>query len=415
MVRAAIVTIGDEILIGQIVDTNSAWLGKQLNELGVSVERIISISDSREDILSTLSSCIETFDITLVTGGLGPTKDDITKQVLCELFGGDMVQHRESFLKTQEIIERSNFSMNELNRLQSLVPSSCEVILNSHGTAPGMIFRAGSNLLIAMPGVPFEMQEMSTNSVFDIIKNSFTLHSNIHRSIVTFGIAESMLAERIQLWESGLPEVLHLAYLPNPSRVKLRLSAYDVADKELVERLIDRQFDALKSIIPEYYIGDEETEVEVELSQLLRQRAETLSVAESCTGGTIASKLTRYDGASSLFLGGVVAYCNEIKISMLGVDKQDIDRYGAVSEQVVRQMACGVRRAMGSTYSIATSGIAGSGGGTAEKPVGMVWIAIDTPQGTFSLLHQFSKLREPNIQRASSQALYMLLKHIRLL
>lgn len=412
MVRTAIVTIGDEILIGQIVDTNSAWLGKELNQLGIAVERILSIGDSREDIFSTLASCVENYDLTLVTGGLGPTKDDITKHVLCDLFGGELIQHQASYDSTKEILERVKVEMNIYNEQQSLVPNVCEVIVNRHGTAPGMLFRKGKNIVISMPGVPFEMKEMCSSSVFDILKNNFNLNSNVHQSIVTFGIAESTLTEKIAVWEDSLPEYLHLAYLPNPNRVRLRLSAYDVIDEMAVRGEIDARFKELSKIIPEYYIGDEQTEVEVSLSNIVKQRGESLSVAESCTGGTIASKLTKYDGASQFFLGGVVSYCNSMKISVLGVDACDIDAFGAVSQQVVEQMARGVRKLTGSTYSIATSGIAGSGGGTAEKPVGTVWIAIDTPQGTFSKLHTFSKLREPNIERASSQGIYMLLKHI---
>lgn len=412
MIRTAIVTIGDEILIGQIVDTNSAWLGKELNGLGITVERILSIGDSQDDIFSTLAACVENYDLTLVTGGLGPTKDDITKQILCDLFGGELVQHQASYDSSKEILDRVNVEMNIYNEQQSLVPNVCEVILNHHGTAPGMLFRKENNILISMPGVPFEMKEMCSGYVFDILKNNFKLNSNVHQSIVTFGIAESILAERIFDWEDNLPEYLHLAYLPNSNRVRLRLSAYDVVDERSVKDEIDVQFNRLSEIIPEYYIGDEQTEVEVSLSNIIKQRGESLSIAESCTGGEIASRITKYDGASQFFLGGVVSYCNSVKISTLGVDSSDIEDFGAVSGLVVEQMAQGVRKLTGSTYSIATSGIAGNSGGTVEKPVGTVWIAIDTPQGTFSKLHTFSKLRVPNIERASSQGIYMLLQHI---
>lgn len=411
--KVAIVTIGSEILAGQIVDTNSAWMCKELSRIGVSVEMILSISDKRDDIYSTLDSCVSKFDLTLVTGGLGPTKDDITKSVLCEVFGGQLIQHEQSFQQTKEILGLLKVNMNELNCQQSMVPDSCEVIVNCNGTAPGMLFRREDHVLIAMPGVPFEMKEMCTNSIFKIIKENFKLQSNIYCSVVTFGIAESVLAEKIAQWEEDLPKYLNLSYLPSYNRVRLCLSAYGIMDKVSVEQEIVEKFVCLQHIIPEYYIGDEDTEVEVSLAEYLKNRGESLSVAESCTGGAIASKLTRNNGASDFFLGGVIAYDNRIKESVLGVKAEDIDEFGAVSCQVVEQMAQGVRRLMKTTYSIATSGIAGSSGGTEQKPVGTVWIAIDTPQGTFSELHTFSKLREPNIERSSSQGMFYLLKHIK--
>ena len=413
MISVAIVTVGDEILIGQIVDTNSAWLGKELNQLGVAVGRIISISDSRDDITNTLKDCVDNYDVTLVTGGLGPTKDDITKHVLCEMFGGKLVQHYESLGIVTQIVSRNHIELSELNRQQSFVPDCCEVILNNNGTAPAMLFRQDNHILISMPGVPFEMKEICKEYVFDIIKNSFSLNSNIHRSIVLYGIAESTLAERIEDWEDSLPEYLHLAYLPNPSRLRLRLSAYDIVNVDEIQKEIDAQFKQLQTIIPEHYIGDEDVEVEVSLSQYLRERNETISTAESCTGGTISSKVVKYDGASAVFLGGVVAYSNDVKINILGVDPDAISKHGAVSQEVVEQMAQGIKRLTGSTYGIATSGVAGSGGGTIEKPVGTTWIAIATPNGVVSQRHSFTKLREPNIERASSQALYTLLQLIK--
>lgn len=411
--RVAIVTIGSEILAGQIVDTNSAWLSKQLCQIGVSVERILSISDKRDDIYSTLDHCVNSFDLTLVTGGLGPTKDDITKSVLCEVFGGNLTQHEQSLNQTRDILTRLKIDMNELNCQQSMMPSSCEVIVNYNGTAPGMLFRRDKNMLIAMPGVPFEMKEMCGNSIFEIIKTNFKLQANVYCSVVTFGIAESVLAEKIAEWENGLPEYLSLSYLPNPNRVRLCLAAYGVMDKEAAEQEIANKFLELQQIIPENYIGDEDTEVEIRLGEILRARGENLSVAESCTGGTIASKLTRNDGASDFFSGGIVAYHNNIKEDILGVNANDIEEHGAVSCQVVKQMAQGARRLMKTTYSIATSGVAGNGGGTKSKPVGTIWIAIDTPQGTFSEMFSFSKLREPNIERSSSQGMFYLLKHIK--
>ncbi len=413
MIRVAVVTVGDEILIGQIVDTNSAWLAKEFNLFGVAIERIISISDSRDDITNTLKNCIDTYDVTIVTGGLGPTKDDITKHVLCEMFGGVLVQHDPSLDIVKQILSRLHIKLSELNRQQSFVPDCCEVILNNNGTAPAMLFRQENHILISMPGVPFEMKEICKEYVFDIIKNNFSLNSNIHRSVTLYGIAESTLAERIEDWENALPDYLHLAYLPNPSRLRLRLSAYDITHVEDIDKEIDDQFRVLQTIVPEHYIGDESEDVEVSLSKHLRERGETISTAESCTGGTISSKIVKHDGASDIFLGGVVAYSNSLKTNILGVNAIDIDKYGAVSQQVVEQMAQGIKRLTGSTYGIATSGIAGSGGGTAEKPVGTTWIAIASPSGVISQMHTFTKLREPNIERASSQALYSLLQVVK--
>lgn len=410
--NATIITIGDEILIGQIVDTNSAWLASHLNTLGIKVDRIISISDDQTEIYNTLKDSIENSRLTFVTGGLGPTKDDITKITLAKIFNCNLIRHQKSYEIVESILSKRGIDFNELNQSQALVPSCCEVVVNNHGTAPGMLFKEGSNLLFSMPGVPFEMIQMCEESIFPILKERLSLKSNIHRTAITFGLPESILAAKISEWEDSLPDYLHLAYLPNPNKVRLRLSAYEMEDSKSVDEEIDFQFEELRKIIPENFIGEEDLEVEQSLSKILISRNETLSVAESCTGGAIASKFTKMAGASKYFLAGVVSYSNEAKINMLSVDSEFIEKYGAVSQQVVEQMAVGIKKITNSTYSIATSGVAGPDGGSLEKPVGTVWIAIATPEGVFSNEYIFGSVREPNIERSASTAIFELRKYI---
>lgn len=404
MITAGIVTIGDEILIGQIVDTNSAWLGDKLNKLGIKVSRILSIGDGRDEIISTLDHAIDNYNITFVTGGLGPTKDDITKFALAEIFSSELVMNQECFEHVRKLCELKSLDFNELNQNQSLVPACAETLVNEYGTAPCMIFSRGKNILISLPGVPFEMKSLCENKIFPIIKERFELTENIHISKAVFGIPESVLAMRIASWEDSLPDYLHLAYLPNPKRILLRLSAYGESSREEIEA----QFLKLKEIIPQNYIGDSEISVEKSVADMLMERGETLSTAESCTGGAIAARFTAMSGASSYFMGGVISYDNRIKTEVLGVDAKVIEEKGAVSEEVVIMMAEGVRKLMGTTYAISTSGVAGPTGGTEEKPVGTVWMAVATPTKTITFKKVFTLLREQNIEYASSFAISLL-------
>lgn len=406
MTTCEIVTIGDEILIGQIVDTNSAYIGEKFNEIGVPIIRITSIKDDAEDINKQLSESLQRSDIVIVTGGLGPTKDDITKHTLSKMFNSPLVRDIATFEHVRAITESRGYEFNESNQAQANVPECAKVIKNFHGTAPGMMFERNGHLLFSLPGVPFEMKELLVD-VMKIIKTRFELKAVVHKTMLSFGMPESMLSETICDWECALPKFLHLAYLPNPNGIRLRLSAYDV-EKTIAEKEINAQFEKLNNIIPQYLLGEYPTSLEESVAQLLKVNCATLSISESCTGGEIASRITAMSGASDFFKGGVVSYANEVKVNVLGVNPTDIERYGAVSESVVSQMAVGVKNLMKTDYAIATSGIAGPNGGSDEKPVGTVWFAVAHKEGVMTQKMVFGKLRQPNIDRASSHALYML-------
>lgn len=399
-----IVTIGDEILIGQIVDTNSAWLGDKLSNIGVKVKQITSIGDSRGEIFDTLTRALSQNRVTFVTGGLGPTKDDITKHTLAEMFGCKLVKNEVCYSAVEELCARKGLDFNELNKAQGYVPECCTAIVNDNGTAPAMIFHREGNYLIALPGVPFEMKPLCETKIFPFLKDRLDLQQNFHISKTIYGIPESTLAIMIAPWENALPDYLHLAYLPSPSRICLRLSAYGGSS----EAEIESQFEKLREIIPQNFVGDEYESLQSSVAKILINRGETLSVAESCTGGAISSRFTAMPGASTYFLGGVVAYSNDVKVNVLGVPRSDIDTYGAVSEQIVRGMAEGVRGLTGSTYAIATTGVAGPDGGSEQKPVGTVWMAVATPDGTTTVVKLFTKLREQNIDYASAKAISIL-------
>ncbi len=405
--QAAIITIGDEILIGQIVDTNSASISKHLNAAGIVVREKISIGDDRTQIVDTIERAMTHNQIVIITGGLGPTKDDITKKTLAEMFQSEMRYDEHVAAHVKQMLESRGISFNELNRGQAMVPARCTVLFNAHGTAPGMWFERYGKVVISLPGVPYEMEHLMQDEVMPRLKAHFSLRSIVHRTLITSGLAESMLAERIASWEEALPPYLKLAYLPNPGAVRLRLSAYEV-DKESVLSEIEHQFEELRKLIPDYVVGYETATVQELVHQRLTEKGATLSVAESCTGGAIASRFTALPGASAYFRCGVVAYSNEIKTKVLGVSAADLELCGAVSEPVARQMAEGVRRLTGSDYAVATTGIAGPTGGTAQKPVGTVWIALATPTGTTATCRQCGTDRGQIIDRASSFAVAML-------
>ncbi|MDR2293365.1 MAG: competence/damage-inducible protein A [Prevotellaceae bacterium] len=407
--NAEIITIGDEILIGQIVDTNSAYIAEQLNLIGVGIYQKTSISDNRKHIIENIDRAFTTSDMIIITGGLGPTTDDITKQVLAEYFGANCMKiHEPSLEIIKSLMERLDIPLNETNRRQAELPDCCIPILNKNGTAPAMWFERNKKILVSMPGVPFEMKAIM-NDVIPMIGKYFKLNTVYHKTLLTYGIPESILTEQIKEWENKLPEHLHLAYLPNPeSGVRLRLSAYNVDDKNLLIKEIDNCFASLKKILKTAVYGENSDNLASATGKLLQQKKAMLATAESCTGGHIANMITANAGSSKYFAGSVVAYSNDVKIKMLGVKASDIERYGAVSEQVVRQMAQGVRIAFNSDYAVATSGIAGPDGGTVEKPVGAVWIAVATPRKTVAQKYVLSKLRDVNISRASAIALNML-------
>jgi nicotinamide-nucleotide amidase len=405
--KAELITIGDEILIGQIVDTNSAWMGKQLNLHGIEVYQVTSVHDDHDHIMTALANAENNVDLVLITGGLGPTKDDITKKCLCEYFNTELVFHPEVLEHVQSLLSARNVTINKLNRDQALLPASCTVLHNSAGTASGMWFERGNTIFVSMPGVPFEMEAIMTEEVFPRLTQLGIMQSIVHKTVLTIGLPESMLAERIEKWESALPSFIKLAYLPSQMMVRLRLSGYGT-DQILIEEEIARQVKELLAIIPEYVFGFDDENLGIVIGRMLTESGKSMAVAESCTGGNIAHFITSNSGSSAYFKGGVVAYSNEIKSKLLNVPVELIDIYGAVSQQVAEAMAIGALNALNSDYAVATTGIAGPDGGSAEKPVGTVWIAVAGPSGVKSKLYNFKHNRERNIIRTTHTALNLL-------
>ena len=405
--KAEIITIGDEILIGQIVDTNSAWMGQQLNLLGIEVYQVTSVHDNHEHILKAFAEAEQNADLVLITGGLGPTKDDITKKCLCEYFNTELVFHPEVLEHVRSLLSSRNVVINQLNQDQALLPANCKVLHNSAGTASGMWFERNNTIFVSMPGVPFEMEAIMTEEVFPRLVKLGITQSIVHKTVLTIGLPESMLAEKIEKWEDALPGFIKLAYLPSPMMVRLRLSAYGT-DQSALEDEIDRQVKSLLSIIPEAVFGFDDDNLGIALGRLLVESGKTLSLAESCTGGNIAHFITSNTGSSAYFKGGVVAYSNEIKNSLLEVPVETLESFGAVSQEVAKAMATGAQKALKTDYAVATTGIAGPDGGSAEKPVGTVWIAVSGPSGVISKKYIFKHNRERNIIRTTHTALNML-------
>lgn len=410
--RATIITIGDEILIGQIVDTNSVAIARKLNAIGITIAEKLSIGDSREAITTTLDRALATSDVVIITGGLGPTKDDITKHTLAEYFGSPLCYNDEEGEHIRSLLARRGIAFTDLNRGQAMLPECCTVLHNAHGTAPGMWFERDEKVVVSLPGVPFEMEHLMEDMVVPRLKGRYELRSIVHLTLITRGIPESILAERIAEWEDNLPSEMHLAYLPAPNVVRLRLSAYDVEGKE-EELAIRREFSKLDALIGDNIVGWEGATVEQQIHHILTERGLRLAVAESCTGGTIASKFTAMAGASAYFMAGVVAYSNAAKCNMLGVDPTLIERHGAVSEEVARAMAEGIRHKANADYAIATTGIAGPTGGSDLKPVGTVWMAVATPTTTVALMRNSGTDRGQIISRASAYAIEMLLNELK--
>lgn len=410
--KATIITIGDEILIGQILDTNSRYISRALNTHGIVVAERTSIGDNRSQIIETLDRALAQSEVVIITGGLGPTKDDITKHTLCDYFGSTLRYDEVEAEHIRTMLERRNIAFNELNRGQAMVPECCTVLHNAHGTAPGMWFEREGRVVISLPGVPFEMQHLIDDEVMPRLCERFELREIVHRTMITFGIAESILAERIATWEDALPNHIHLAYLPAPNVVRLRLSAYEVEGKKVCQE-IDNLFENLRTIIPDNIAGFEDASVEELVHNILINRGETLAVAESCTGGTIASKFTAQAGASAYFLCGVVSYSNESKCNVLGVPMADIEQHGAVSEEVAKAMAQGAKVISGAKFAVSTTGIAGPTGGSKEKPVGTVWIGIATPDKCFAVRKDCGTDRSQIISRASAYAIAMLYEELK--
>jgi nicotinamide-nucleotide amidase len=411
MNTAEIITIGDELLIGQTVDTNSAWMGAELSLAGIRVNRITSISDNRQEIVSAIDESLSRADIILVTGGLGPTSDDITKETLCDYFGGTMVLSEEVLKDLSERLRRRNFPMNENNRRQAMVPDTCTVLRNAAGTAPGMLFRRGERTVISMPGVPVEMKHIMNEHVLPLLSRKVTGSVIIHKNIMTFGTFEALLAERLGTFEKELPGRIKLAYLPAQGIIKLRLTAAGDNYNEMRE-LVDQQVKKLYGIIPDIIYGEDEVTLEEMTGKLLLDNNLTVSTAESCTGGKIASLITSVPGSSGWYKGSVIAYDNSIKVKVLGVSPEVISRYGAVSRETAASMAEGIRKLTGTDFAVSVTGIAGPSGGTPEKPVGTVWLAVASEKGTVTEKQTFGDDRLSNISRSANSALNLLRKQI---
>ncbi len=416
--QAEIITIGDEILIGQIIDSNSAFIATLLNLNGVSVKQISSVSDNSEHIIKALDEAKSRADIILITGGLGPTKDDITKKTLAQYFGTKMRFDEGAYQDVVNVFTYYGKEVSPVNRLQAEVPEICTVIRNPNGTAPGMWFDVDGKIFVSMPGVPYEMKAMMKDKVIPKILERFKLPYIVHKTVLTQGIGESFLAELIVDWENSLAEAgIKLAYLPSPGiMVRLRLSATG-NDKDSLKALVDKKIEELKIIIPEYIygyeiFGEEKVTIEQLIGKLLRDKKKTLSTAESCTGGYISHLITKVPGSSDYYAGSIISYSNQVKETELGVSKQLLDKRGAVCQPVVEQMAQSVREKLKTDYSIACSGIAGPTGGSDKKPVGTVWIAIATPEKIISEKFLFGNNRERNIQKIANAALSMLKKEL---
>ncbi|OHX64840.1 competence/damage-inducible protein A [Flammeovirga pacifica] len=402
-----IVTIGDEILYGQITDTNSQWMGTELNKIGLKVLRKTSIGDTKEEILGILKEASSRADVVLITGGLGPTKDDITKTTIAEYFNVGMTFREEVLANLAELFKNRNRKMTDLNRMQADVPSNGKVLMNDVGTAPGMWFEEDDTIFVSMPGVPREMKFLMSNHVLPQLQAKFDTPHIVHKMLRTMGIPESLLAQTIEDWENNLPEFIKLAYLPRFGQVRLRLTAVG-EDKSILETSIAEQVEKLKPLIGEKLYAEEDVEIEYMIMEKMIEKGLSLATAESCTGGFVAQRITKMSGCSTFYNGGIVSYSNEVKMSQLGVKEETLKKYGAVSEQTALEMAANVKAKYGADYGIATTGIAGPGGGTEEKPVGTVWIGISTPTETKAKLLQLTKQREVNITATSNNILQWL-------
>jgi nicotinamide-nucleotide amidase len=407
---AEIITIGDEILIGQIVDTNSAWIAQKLNAIGLRVKQISSVSDDRQHILTALAEAHQRADVILITGGLGPTKDDITKKTLAEYFNVGLVENQEALANVEKIFRRIRGTFTELldvNKQQALVPENCEVIINKNGTAPGMWFNYDGKIYVSMPGVPHEMMYMMEDSVIPKIKSSLKLPFIVHKTILTAGEGESYLAEKIADIENSLPPFIKLAYLPKLGQVRLRLSAYG-DDETLLNDKVNEYVAKIVERVGNVVVSQEDITLEKAILNYMIENELTLSTAESCTGGYIAHLITQHAGSSKVYFGGAVSYSYELKESILGVNNETLWQYGAVSKETVTEMVEGALLNFKSDYAIAVTGIAGPDGGTPDKPVGTVWIAVANTKKTIAKKFLFGNKRQQNIERSAIAALNML-------
>lgn len=409
--QAEIIAIGDEILIGQTIDTNSAFIATQLNLHGIRVWQKRVIADTREAISLALDTLHPDTRYVFMTGGLGPTKDDITKKTLLEYFGGTMVFQDEVWAQIQTLFKGFNREPKEVHRQQAYVPSSCKAIVNETGTAPGMQFEREGRYYFSTPGVPYETEHLVGDKIIPWIAETQMEGKLYHKTLITQGIGESDLAEILKDWEEALPVELKLAYLPSPGLVRLRLTGA-AGDKDSSKKLVQGGISEMRQLLGDLIFGEDVSSLEEIVGKSLLQRKMTLATAESCTGGYIGHLITSIPGSSDYYKGGLVAYSNSLKEAFLGVDPQALEEHGAVSEVVAKQMAEGVRERTGSDFGLATTGVAGPGGGSAEKPVGTVWIAVAGPQGTMAKVYQFGNHRQRNIRRSALMALDRLRKEV---
>lgn len=407
-VFASIITIGDELLIGQVIDTNSAWIAQELNKAGILVKNRVAVGDVWDDIWNALDTESKKASIVLITGGLGPTADDITKPLLCQYFGGKMIMDEATLAHVTDIFERIlKRPMIERNRKQAEVPDVCKVLKNERGTAPGMLFEKDGVIFIAMPGVPHEMKWIMTAHVIPLIEKRFSTGFIRHRTLLTAGIGESFLAEMIQDIETALPSHIKLAYLPNYGMVRLRLSGTGT-DASVLQKEIDIYFQQLLQRAEKYLVTDDDIPMELVVGKLLKERKQTMTTAESCTGGYIAHLITKHDGSSAYYQGSIISYANEIKERLLSVPHEVLETQGAVSEETVKVMAETARATMQTDYALAVSGIMGPRGGTEQKPVGMVWVAAASAEKTVTQLFQFRFDRSRNTELTAINALNLL-------
>ena len=434
---AHIINIGDELLIGQVVNTNASWMAEELNKRNIKVTNISVISDGADDIRTQLDRSLAEADVVLITGGLGPTKDDITKTVLCNYFGDTLVRHQPTYDNVKKFFDRRGLPFTEINQAQALVPSKCKVILNEVGTAPCMVFTiseplvtpkqpvpkqsdiceelqevaSSSKIVISMPGVPFEMKWLMQNSVLPLLEEQLGSQAIVHKTILTFGIGESFLADKIADWEDALPAHIKLAYLPEAGKVRLRLSAYG-ADKAQLEQEVAERIEMLKLIIDDNIYGYDDETISIVVGKLLKEKGAMVATAESCTGGLIGNMITEVPGSSAYYKGGIIAYSNELKERLLGVRYETLEQYGAVSEETAIEMAQGCLDATDADYAIATTGISGPTGATEEKPLGLVYVAIASRDEVVCNRYVFTTTRQQHQQRTANQALFDLYKQL---
>jgi len=406
-VYATLITIGDELLIGQVIDTNSAWMAQELNKIGIIVKRRISVGDVKEDIWKALDDAVVESQVILITGGLGPTADDITKPLLCEYFGGKMIIDAGALQNVKDIFKRLNRPMISRNLLQAEVPDVCNVIQNKRGTAPGMWFEKEGSIFVSMPGVPHEMKGMMEDYVVQVLPKYFSLPHIIHKTLLTAAVGESFLADLVSDWEMALPEYINLAYLPNYGMVRLRLSAIGF-DKAELEQAVETEFEKLQVLVKDFLVTNKDEPMEAVVAELLKAGKKTMSTAESCTGGYIAHLITSMPGSSEYYLGSVISYHNTIKERLLDVKSDALFLEGAVSETVVVQMLQGVLLKTKTDYAVAVSGIMGPDGGTDTKPVGTVWIAVGNTEQVLTKQFNFRFDRKRNIELTATNALNQL-------